>query len=155
MTLDEIKARCEEVGDCLEWTGYFERGNPRSAGRSVRFTVYELVNGPVAKDRTKVVTVKCGNPKCVNPDHLIRTTKSVVAKRVGSLGLTQKRRISEGRRKQSTLLTMEIAREVRESTLPAKEEAKLRGISWHMVYKIRAHQAWREYDSNPFVGLMS
>ena len=86
MTLDDIKSRCTEVGDCLEWQGYYERNHPRSAGQSVRRIVYELVHGPVESDPKKVVTMTCDNHRCVHPDHLAYVKKTVVARRVASSG---------------------------------------------------------------------
>lgn len=158
MNLDDIKDRCTEVGDCLEWQGYYERNHPRSAGQSVRRIVYELVHGPVESDPKKVVTMTCDNHRCVHPDHLAYVKKTVVARRVASKGLfstlIRKQRIAETRRQQSGSITMEIAREIRASDLNAKEEAKQRGISRGMVYKIRAHETWREYGANHFAGLM-
>lgn len=71
-TLEDIKARCEEVGDCWEWQLSINSchipqvrfdGMPRPARR----VAWEMVNGTVPPGMN--VTNTCGNHKCVNPDH--------------------------------------------------------------------------------------
>jgi hypothetical protein len=79
-TLDDLKARTAEVGDCWEWQcGYQNHGktpavvyiDKRMSGRRLAL----MLAKPGQKLDGKVVIAKCGNHKCVNPDHMLALTK--------------------------------------------------------------------------------
>lgn len=55
--------------DCWPWHGPTDRaGNGRFGRRPAHEHAYELMVGPLAPDTT--LEHSCGNPRCVNPDHL-------------------------------------------------------------------------------------
>jgi hypothetical protein len=61
-----------EVGgpeECWTWKGLTgSDGTPEFRGRAAWLRAYELARGPVpARARVRRL---CGNPNCVNPDHL-------------------------------------------------------------------------------------
>jgi len=73
-TLDDVKARCEEVGNCWEWQlGYQNKGRtPAAAYGKIRLgarrLAWMLANGPLPEGWVVVST--CGNYRCVNPEHI-------------------------------------------------------------------------------------
>lgn len=159
MDLKRIKMNCVECGDCWEWTGYYEKSQPRASGKSVRLWVYELTQGVPPKDLKMVVTVSCGNMRCVAPAHVERVPKQVVVQRCAALGLystqLRKHRIALAKRKTIAKITMEIAREMRASKLKPKEIAAQYGQSLNLVYRVLSHKTWREYGPSPFAGLFT
>lgn len=74
LTLDIIRGRCEEIGDCWIWRhGCTNTGGPnvRHGAKSVmvRRLVLDLAGRPAPKG-TFVVAPKCLDRLCCNPDHL-------------------------------------------------------------------------------------
>jgi len=61
-----------EVGgpdECWPWQGPAGRdGNPEFDGRPACVRAYELARGPVPDSAR--LRHRCGNPQCVNPEHL-------------------------------------------------------------------------------------
>jgi hypothetical protein len=74
--LDRFFAMVEKTDTCWNWTGSLMNGYGSIAvnGRTRRAhrVAYELLVGPT--DQTLVLHHKCGNRKCVNPDHLQEIT---------------------------------------------------------------------------------
>lgn len=71
-TIESLLARTVEVGPCLEWTGYFRNSTPlvfhNGRVRGVRRVIRELQNKKIIEG--VFFGTNCGNPKCVNPDHI-------------------------------------------------------------------------------------
>lgn len=77
LTLDWLKQRSEEVGECLVWKLSCSHGTQptvRIGGRKgrmvlVRREAWALTHGrPMAPDH--VPRMSCGTPKCTHPDHI-------------------------------------------------------------------------------------
>lgn len=101
--MDRIKARIQEEGDCWNWTGSY--GNkvpvigftreevphhrPRKDNRyvyvAVRRALFALLRTPGANRQAsgRLMVASCGNPACVNPDHIRAITRSDMARIMG------------------------------------------------------------------------
>jgi predicted XRE-type DNA-binding protein len=148
--LDIIKEKTVEVGDCMEWTGYYNRRTPATtiAGRgiSVRSLVALRLGMPTDG---KMVTNRCCNINCVNPEHLVLMTKSqfhshVSKHRLDQTSLSRRMKISKAVRKRSKL-TAEIAAQIRSHPGKQSEIAEQFGVCKKTVYVIRAGITWRDY----------
>lgn len=161
MTLDDIKKRCEEVGDCWIWQRTLLRGKTpimKIDGKSVypRRVTWQLHNGKDIPD-TMVVTHRktCGDPLCCNPDHLILISRKALVQRTGAEGkfstARTKAKIAASKRKNSKL-SQEAVREIIGSDESMPVLAKKHGISEAYGYMLRRGLFRREVG-NPFSGL--
>jgi len=148
--LDIIKEKSVEVGDCMEWTGYYNKRTPATTiagrGMSVRSLVALRLGMQI---EGKVVTNKCCNTSCVNPEHLVLMTRSqfhshVSTHRLDQTALARRIKISKAVRKRSKL-TAEIAAQIRAHTGKQDEIAAEFGVCKKTVYVIRAGITWRDY----------
>ena len=104
----------------------------------------------------KVCTTTCGDPMCMEPEHAVAWTRSELQERTGkvlSANLIRKVKLAEASRRRSTVMTMEIAREIRASGLRPARAAERWGIQLQLAARILRNDSWREYSS-PFAGLM-
>lgn len=78
--LQKILEKTEQQGDCLIWTGRIQSGVPflsiRVQGQkplhlTIRRYFYEQNTGEKLHRQAKL-SMSCGNPLCVNPDHIVR-----------------------------------------------------------------------------------
>jgi hypothetical protein len=166
--LDDIKSRCEEVGECWEWRGAFTgpkgRNTPcmklpaaldqKRPTVSVHRFVFELENEVRPGN---LVWRSCCNRACVNPEHQKQGTRKQFAnfmKRNGSYKPSALRiaRTTAKRRSQATKLTMEKAREVRlaQGQRSAKELAAELGINPSWVWRIWRGEGWKEEANSVF-----
>lgn len=152
LTLEQIRMRCDEVGDCWIWTqscaGNSKTPQMRFERRAVnaRRVTFFLHNG----FWPSMVCASCRNPKCVAPGCAVQTTAK------GRGRLARKRPESAGRRaamvaRASSRFTDEMIATVRAAS-NAKEGAKAVGMSWAYAKAIRSGRARKDY-SNPFAGL--
>jgi hypothetical protein len=162
MTLDDIKARCEEVGNCWIWqgavsaTGYpiTKASGVRSGCLLVRRLAVEL-DGRPAKPRQPVLA-SCGDKLCCNPACLKPSNASAVGKAAAKAGawktLARRAKIAKAQREKVGKLTQEIVTEVKTSHESTRVIAKRLGINRRRVVDIRNGRAWIDY-SNPFAQL--
>lgn len=160
--LSRVHARCEECGDCLRWKGATNgKGHPKVAwtddrGRthiSARRVVWSAVNGPIPKG--KLVTVSCQTPDCLNPEHLVLTTKKAAATQGNANSVVRlKRQASSAATNRAKLgkITIEIAREIRSSERSGVDWARELNCSPSLVSHVRRNLSWVEHAS-PFNGL--
>lgn len=160
--LTEIYAACLEVGDCQEWTGKYHMGSPVFYSRSlphgrlyVRRAAYEFRSGKPIPALHRVFD-KCGNPRCVNAEHLVSLDRARAVSRVVKAANQVKRgaAISRAMRAKSKL-TIELVREIRASAESNSELAKKYGVHHSNISLIRLNKAWRETYANPFAALLS
>jgi len=159
--MDEILARISdryvEEGECWIWTGATVQG-----GRP-----YLTINGKRIAVRTLMARAKgiwfeghvnpskCGNPLCVNPDHVASMPKSRHMKLLGRIGGTDPKRLAKI---QTTVhpgkkLTDAQVLEIRASAETSAALAKRYGVSACLVSRVRLHKTRKHL--NMFAGLMN
>lgn len=150
ITLDWIYARVKEIDGCLIWVGACSGGNKvpnaQIGGKSyvMRRVVWQLTHEK-AVPKNRRVSMSCGNPKCVHPDHaravLINSGMRGVKK-------TYKHRakIAQAKQKKSAW-SADIIQSIRNSDAPAKELAAQHGMHLSYIYYIRNGQARHDFLS--------
>lgn len=101
LSLDEILKKTKRSNDCMEWVGgYFVNNNGEKTYPTItRYSkhwrgnrlVFYLVNGYINDE--KLILHRCGNKKCLNPDHLYEGTDADNGKdriRLGECGQKKK-----------------------------------------------------------------
>lgn len=156
-TLQSIRENCVECGDCWEWQGYAsEHGIPkinavRAGKRNVfsgRRVVMEYANGKPLP-RNVLITTNCGNPRCLNPAHLIKTDSAEVARKINArIDVRLKKSARSGR---PIKLDAQKVAEIRSSDLKNRELATLYGVSKSSISRTRNNRTWAV--QNPFSGL--
>lgn len=158
MTLDDIKARCEEVGECWEWQGsYTTSGSPmlyhRGERTTVRKVVYAIKHGRELPDG-HVASNCCRNPRCVRDEHVRGITKAQMleSSRANTNQQLRAARIAATKRRTDAKLTDEQVQMVRESSETNLALADQLGVHHSLLSAIRNGRKWREFGS-PFAGL--
>jgi hypothetical protein len=162
MTLDDIKARCIEEGECWIWQGALNAGGyPIMKAKGVRGgcllvrRVAISLDGRPPKPRQPVVT-KCGDKRCCKPACMKLSTPSSVGKQAAKKGAfssaSRRSKIAESRRTNSKL-TQEQVQEIRVSTESGPVLAARYGIVKSTVSGIKRGELRRDY-TNPFAGLL-
>lgn len=158
--LRTIRKHVVEEGDCWNWTGAFQSKSGtvptmRWQGKTSSVRRFVLLAGGV--DLTKrLATYTCGNPLCVNPEHLTHITRRALQKRTAKVSgyannPTRCKRVSDKARARSNI-DITIATEIREADGTQRDIAARFGIKQSAVSKIKRGETWREY-TNPFAGL--
>jgi hypothetical protein len=158
--LARIQSRTEEVGDCWEWQGALQAYSrvPVMSHKGKHQCVRRWVAQAVGHDvEGKVVTYRCGNNLCVNPEHLQLMTKSALHQRVSrqqvhKINMANRIRIAEARRANAKL-TPEQVQAIRDDPRLQREIAKDYGITQPTVSSIKRGEIWRDY-TNPFIQLI-
>lgn len=145
-SIEKIHARCIEDGDCLIWQGSTNgAGHCKIANGSGRRIVWQHAKGLLKPGQ--LLTVTCGQPKCLNPEHLAITSKAEVARINGANPATRAKRVASlerYKRANSAVINMEIARKIRIDPRMGIELAVEFGVSKSLVSRVRTHKAWRE-----------
>lgn len=90
ITLDAIKARCTEKGDCWLWTGAKVHGRPYIAtvrnGKRVNLPAQKHALDAVDKGSPwgGPVKCRCDNDQCCNPAHLVQISHSCAWRFIGN-----------------------------------------------------------------------
>lgn len=158
--LSRLETHIEEIGDCWEWTGAMQSNAPTPVinynrkAQPVRRALAEAMGKPITN---KLVTCKCRNELCVNPDHLLVVTRKrlqemVSKERKYTSNPVRMRKLAEKAREHSKLTT-ELAAQIREADGSQREIAARYGVSQSTVSVIKRGVTWRDY-SNPFAQLI-
>lgn len=157
--IDKIQRFSVHDGDCWRWIGASQGGaTPMMAWQgkvsSVRRFIMLERNVPM---KGFIAGFSCDNPLCVNPAHVVRTTRSKVSKRAAA-NMNADSRMSKKiktslKARERAKLTMEIARAIRCDNRPTRVIAADYGVAQHTVQDIQAGNTWIEYR-NPFAQLM-
>lgn len=171
---DAVKAKIMQrhivEGDCWEWKSFCIRGtvpvlhHKTTEGRNVASPVRKLVAylwGKYVPPGYKCLT-RCGNPMCVNPDHIClvqekdhlkRAARSVARIHTSSLRAA---RIAETRRTKHAKLDWGKVAAIRESQQTYNELSKEYGVSKTVIGRIKRYEVWVDHmaRTNPFRMLM-
>ncbi|MBX3610381.1 MAG: hypothetical protein KF871_10855 [Hydrogenophaga sp.] len=159
MALEDIKARCDEVGECWFWNGGCDsHGRPqkRHGGKTVyvRRLVRELADGqPVPPGL--VVAAKCGHKRCVSPDCSVATTtrrKAQMAAKRGAYSSPAKAAKMARMKRAQSWITDEMVEQIRLAPGPSSRIAAETKVSLSHVKAIRRGSARRPIGT-PFAGL--
>lgn len=162
-TLETLKAKTIEEGDCWIWQGYVGNKVPQifnfAVGKvvPVRRLIRDLEGKPVAD--TDYTRPRCMNHLCVCPEHIKVETKdqhirhmakrantpSVKTIRIGKMATT--RRLMHGK------LSEEKCTEIRGSNESSKVLADRMGVHRSLISRVRSGKAWGQVG-NPWAGLM-
>jgi hypothetical protein len=150
----------EEPCGCWRWVGARSNGVTPSMQWLGRV---DNVRRHILRDRGAILTgylagTSCGNPTCVNPDHVVKMTRSKASKIAADAmdaasKLLRAKNISAGRKKYAKL-TAEQADAIRVDTRPQRTIAAEYGVAQWAVYAIKSGRTWKTYSSGPFSGLM-
>ena len=160
-TLETLMARCEEVGDCMEWQGsYTGNGHPavRHNKQNVlaRRLAYTLARNVIKPGY--VLAMKCSNPRCIDPAHVVQRTEKQHMAHMGKQGrqsdhLRSAKIAATKRASGQAKLTEQQVREIRASQKTNRQLAAEYGINPSRINGIRLGRMWKDF-SNPFAGLM-
>jgi hypothetical protein len=160
-TLDSLKARTIEEGDCWLWQGYLQNNTPQVASYknggkrmvSVRKLIRELETG--RQQPKGHYSNTCGECSCVNPDHTIWRSNHMHMRSMGrgrgsvtKAAKLREYRVSTGQVK----LSESKAQEIRLSDDSGPVLAERYGVSRGLINRIKRGRAWRVLSS-PFAGL--
>ena len=163
LTLESVRARCREDGDCLLWLGTITaKGYPtaKHQGRRVqvrRWLFDATSDRPLRSDQYPCVT--CEQKLCLNRDHIVAKTKGgymKLAAERGAYRLTPDRlRKLEASMRASSNAKLDIhkAREIRRRYAAGESSHKLGSefnVHHSVVTAIGANRAWREVATSVF-----
>jgi hypothetical protein len=163
-TVESLKAKTIEVGDCWEWQGYLaSKRVPQVCHGGNMHSVRRLFSDLMGLGYPEggYIVPKCENKACVYFAHFKhytkekfavfrskRAAKSVSGNRMRSI------KISAIKRATTAKLTQEQADAIRLSTRPSREEGAIYGVDKTVICRIRAGKSWVNHAGNPFAGLM-
>lgn len=160
-TMESLLARTEEVGECLEWQGYVANKSPQVSHNGKMTTVRKLMRVLQGRPAGNGVFtgVKCGNPLCVNPAHLVdrnmRQHGQMMASKIDfdcPVRTAKLQRAAAGRRK----ITDEGIAAALTDPRSCEAVAQDHGVHKSLIARIRRGKAHRQVNAtiNPFAGLM-
>lgn len=163
-TMETLHARCVEEGDCWVWGGYVQNGAPYicQSGKltAVRQITMTLSERPI-RIGAKYFATTCGDPLCVNPEHIVcRTPKEHMTRMASQV---QHRAVSRVVKLQTAARARAICKLTEASAnsilLDARSHRAIaiaHGISKSLVSNIKRGVCWRPVSAqaNPWAGLM-
>lgn len=172
---DSVKAKIMQryvtEGDCWEWKSFtVRRGVPilhhkTTEGRCVASPVRKLVALLWGRDvpESHKCLPRCGNPRCVNPGHVMVVRQKDHLKRAArtahSEGNNTARaaKIAQTSREKRAKLDWDQVQAIRASEGSYATLSTMFGVSKTVIGRIRRHEVWVDYaaNSNPFAALMS
>lgn len=156
-TMETIKARTVEEGDCWLWQAGTSHGTPalRHDGRIMQVRRYIFTQLLGRETQGRFVTMRCDHLNCVNPDHIVLQTRHQLQQRTArrtQYGSNPARNLKIARAKQAAShLTWERVREIRAMEGTSRGIARALGMTFSTVHMIRLGASWQE--AGPFMGM--
>lgn len=157
-TLDDLKARCwvdDETG-CWHWKLAKYDGAPRAmvyvCGKhqmmSGRRAALLLSGQEIAKGHRAFNRYFCQAKDCVNPDHTksgtVRQHGAALAKAGTLKGIPSKVRAGRVNGRNQSKLSLELAREIRDSEETYQQLAERLGVDTKTIYGVKHNLRWKE-----------
>lgn len=156
--IERMQAHFYEDAGCWIWKGAMQaqtksavpfmqwRGKVGAVRRHVAVEMGLKLGG-------KVATHSCGNPLCVNPDHIRVVTRSQFQRELAKRTTHQASparlaKIAEAKRSKAKLNEQAVA-EIRQANEPQQVLAQRYGVSQATISEIKRGLIWRDF-SNPF-----
>lgn len=163
--LARVKRQCDidelDEDPCWEWRRRYAIPTPviRFMGemRGVRRVILYLQGRLALKGTRAVATARCGNPHCVNPDHISSTTRTIIGRRAARKSSSVERTARARRavlNSPRTRLSAQDAADIRASSLNNRELAEHYGVAKSTIARVRRGETWRDAALNPWAGLM-
>lgn len=165
LTLERIKARCIEDGDCLIWRGKtYANGHPSATeyldGKdryvAVRRRAFEEYHGVKLEKADQIAT--CGHPGCLAKAHLERITVSERVRRMhrtisADARLLRDKKLAQVAQAAAGKLTPQQVQAIRDSEDGPYIVARRLGVSGRVASRVKAGTSYKEYAASPFAGL--
>lgn len=160
-TIESIKARTVEEGECWLWTGYAGVwGTPKLYFRGAMTPVRKALALLEGRDINAggFFAVNCGTVGCVCPAHIVQRHAQAHMQAISKAAatgrsLTQRSlKTAQTRQRNSAKLTMEAVRAIRASDESGPALGRRYGISKSMVGLIKRGKQWKD-AANPFARL--
>lgn len=157
-TLESIKKRTVEIGDCWEWQGYMANGVPYVSHEGKMISVRRLItilSGATLRDGYYVP--KCGNAKCVCPDHITFRHEKLhmaISGKKSAYSVARAAKIQAFKREHASKLDVMKVMDIRASDLPNRKLAEIYGVNRSVIWRVKTGRAWIDLNNNPFAGLM-
>lgn len=166
-TIERIRGRCIQDGDCLLWSGkVYHSGAPAAVERiggkdyhvPVRRRAYEEYHG-VKVGANERITTKCGNPRCLSKKCLECITVSeknrrTHAKMDAATRMRRNRLLSEAQEAKRKI-SFEVAQMIRESDKGPYVIAREMGVSGAVASRIKRGVTHKSYQASPWAGLLA
>jgi hypothetical protein len=161
ITMDLIRAKSHEDGDCLIWDGGKGAGVPyiRQPGLKNLVPVrrWIAINVLGLKTDKLMASTLCGNPSCVDPNHVVMKSRSRLV--ADSAARTQYHKnpvrnlkLALAARARSPH-SPELIERIRNMEGTHKGIARELGINFDIVNRIKNGTGYKEYKNNPWAGL--
>lgn len=107
-----------------------------------------------------IATYNCGNPRCVNPEHTARSTRTQMNRRImadmnSATNTLRIKRIADVMRRTDAKLSQADVDKIRASDEKYQDLATRYGVSKSLIGKIRRGEVWRTFSASPFAGLFA
>ena len=163
-TVASLHAKCDDVGDCWLWTGYFGNGSPyvSHAGKMVAVRKLMLqLSGKKLRQTVRYFATKCGNADCIHPDHIVARTEAehmtAMANNVRHQHPVRVAKLQAAARARPVCkLTEAKAQAIRTDARTCAAIAIDMSISKSLVAKVKRNESWRPTSAtlNPWIGLL-
>ncbi len=149
-TIESLMALANEVGECMEWSGYVGNNTPQvfHAGRYIAVRRLILTLRGINLARGDHAGTKCRNPLCIREDHIQHRTHAQHAAVMGRAprnDTVRRAKLSTHARAHRAKLTIDQVQEIRASTETGPVLAQRFGVHKSLIGRIRRGEAWVEY----------